>query len=107
MSRSRASRSFCSRSSRAASSSASPEVLPGWGRDGASQVWLAPSGTPKPILNQIAKEVARILALPEVRDRLQSYDFNIAPIATDELDKQLRQDIATFRKIGLAAGLVK
>jgi tripartite-type tricarboxylate transporter receptor subunit TctC len=86
---------------------ASPEVLPGWGRDGASQVWLAPSGTPKPILNQIAKEVARILALPEVRDRLQSYDFNIAPIATDELDKQLRQDIATFRKIGLAAGLVK
>ena len=86
---------------------ASPEVLSGWGRDGASQVWLAPSGTPKPILNQLAKEVARILALPEVRDRLQSYDFNIAPIATDELDKQLRQDIATFRKIGLAAGLVK
>ena len=86
---------------------AAPEVLPGWGRDGLSQVWLAPAGTPRPIVNQLNAEVSRVLALPDVKERLQSYDFNVTPIAPEEIDRQLRADIASFRKIGIAAGLVK
>ena len=86
---------------------AAPEVLPGWGRGGLSQVWLAPAGTPRPILNRVNSEVARVLALPEIRDRLQSYDFVVTPNTPEEIDRQLRIDIATFRKIGVAAGLVK
>ena len=85
---------------------AAPEVLPGWGRDGLSQVWLAPAATPRPIVNMLNKEVERILALPDVKERLQSYDFHITPIAPAELDKQLRVDIANFRKIAIAAGLI-
>ena len=86
---------------------AAPEVLPGWGRDGLSLVWLAPAGTPRPILNRLNSEVARILALPDIKERLQSYDFNITHNTPAEIDKQLRADIASFRKIGIAAGLVK
>ncbi len=86
---------------------AAPEVLPGWGRDGLSQVWLAPAGTPRPILNQLNREVARVLALPDVKERLQSYDFNVTSSTPEEIDKQLRADIAAFRKVGIAAGLVK
>lgn len=86
---------------------AAPEVLPGWGRDGLSQVWLAPAGTPRAIRDQLNKEVSRILALPDVKERLQSYDFHITPATPDEIDKQLRVDIETFRKVGIAAGLVK
>ena len=86
---------------------AAPEVLPGWGRDGLSQVWLAPAGTPRPILNQLNREVARVLALPDVKERLQSYDFNVTSSTAEEIDKQLRQDIASFRKVGIAAGLAK
>src|SRR5688572_278348 len=86
---------------------AAPEVLPGWGRDGLSQVWLAPAGTPRAIRDRLNKEVGRILALPEIKERLQSYDFNVTPATPEEIDKQLRVDIATFRKIGVAAGLVK
>ena len=86
---------------------AAPEVLPGWGRDGLSQVWLAPAATPRPILNQLNREVARALALPDVKERLQSYDFNVTPSTPEEIDKQLRTDIAAFRKVGIAAGLVK
>ena len=86
---------------------AAPEVLAGWGRDGLSQVWLAPAGTPRPIVNQLNAEVARVLALPDVRERLQSYDFNVTPTTPEEIDRQLRTDIASFRKIGIAAGLVK
>jgi tripartite-type tricarboxylate transporter receptor subunit TctC len=84
---------------------ASPEVLPGWGRDG-SQMWLAPAGTPRAILNQISREIARALALPDLKERLQAYDFNIAPSTPDEFDKILRADIETFAKVGKAAGLI-
>jgi tripartite-type tricarboxylate transporter receptor subunit TctC len=86
---------------------AAPEVLPGWGRDGLSQVWLAPTGTPRSIVNQLNSEVARVLALPDVKERLQSYDFHVTRITPEEIDKQLRIDIASFRKVGIAAGLVK
>jgi tripartite-type tricarboxylate transporter receptor subunit TctC len=86
---------------------AAPEVLPGWARDGLSQVWLAPAGTPRPILNQLNSEVARTLALPDVKERLQSYDFHVTPSTPEEIDKQLRIDVATYRQIGIAAGLVK
>ena len=44
------------------------EVAPGWGRDG-SQAWLAPAGTPRAIRQQISQEMARNLALPEVKTR--------------------------------------
>ena len=52
------------------------------------------------------KEVGRILALPDVKERLQSYDFHVTPVAPEELDKQLRVDVANFRKIAIAAGLI-
>ena len=86
---------------------AAPEVLQGWGRDGLSQVWLAPTGTPRSIVNRLNKEVERVLALPDVKERLQSYDFHITPITPEDMDKQLHVDIDNFRKIGLAAGLIK
>ena len=38
-----------------------PEAIPGYQRDG-SFVLLAPTGTPRPILNQISKDVARAIA---------------------------------------------
>jgi tripartite-type tricarboxylate transporter receptor subunit TctC len=83
----------------------SAEVLPGFGRDG-SQAWLAPAGTPRPTLNQISREIARILALPDVRERLQGVDFHIAPSTPDEFDKILRADVEIFSKVGKAAGLI-
>jgi tripartite-type tricarboxylate transporter receptor subunit TctC len=84
---------------------AAPEVLAGWGRDG-SQAWLAPAGTPRAILDQINRELVRILTLPEVRDRLASYDFHVVPSTAAEFDKILRADIAAFRQVGRAAGLI-
>ena len=84
---------------------AAPEVAKGWGRDG-SQAWLAPAGTPRAIINQLNREASRILALPEVKERLQSYDFNVLTSTPEECDRTLRSDIDTFRKVGLAAGLI-
>ena len=83
---------------------AAPEVLPGWGRDG-SQAWLAPAGTPRAIRQQISKELARQLALPEIRERLQNMGFHVAPTTPEEHDKNLRADIAVFSRIVTEVGL--
>ena len=32
--------------------------------------FMAPAGTPKPIIDKVSKDVARIIAMPEVRDRI-------------------------------------
>jgi len=80
------------------------EILPGAGRDG-SQMWLAPAGTPRAILQQLSREMARILELPEVRERLQSVAFHIAPSTPGETDRMVRNDIAAFNKLVRDAGL--
>ncbi len=81
-----------------------PEVLPGAGRDG-SQMWLAPAGTPRAILQQLSREVARALAAPEVKERLVNFAFHIAPTTPEETDRMLRSDIAAFTKVVADAGL--
>ncbi|MEQ1775347.1 MAG: tripartite tricarboxylate transporter substrate-binding protein [Burkholderiales bacterium] len=80
------------------------EILPSTGRDG-YQAWIAPAGTPLAIRHQLSKEIARILALPEVRERLQSVAFHIAHGTPEETDKALRVDIASFNKLVRDAGL--
>lgn len=80
------------------------EVAPGWGRDG-SQAWLAPAGTPRAIREQISKEMARNLALPEVKTRLQNMGFFIAPTSPEEHEKNLRSDIEIFSRLVKELGL--
>jgi tripartite-type tricarboxylate transporter receptor subunit TctC len=83
---------------------AAPEVAPGWGRDG-SQAWLAPAGTPRAIRQQISKEMARNLALPEVKTRLENMGFFIAPTSPEEHEKNLRSDIEIFTRLVKELGL--
>ena len=56
-------------------------------------------------MHQINKEVARILELPEVRDRLLGVDFNILTSTPEEYEKTLRADIATVTRVAKEAGL--
>jgi tripartite-type tricarboxylate transporter receptor subunit TctC len=82
------------------------EMALNWGRDG-SQAWLAPAGTPRAIRQQISREMARNLALPEVKTRLEATGFFIAPTSPEEHEKNLRADIEIFsrlvKELGLAA----
>jgi tripartite-type tricarboxylate transporter receptor subunit TctC len=83
----------------------SAEVLPGWGRDG-SQGILAPARVPRAIVTQINRDVARVLELPEVRERLQGIDFNIVTSTPEAFTKSLHSDIQTFAKVAKSAGLI-
>lgn len=81
-----------------------PEVLPGWTREGASAL-LAPAGTPRPILNKISKDVGRILALPDVKERMLTWGFVPDPCTPEEHERFLRAQIETFSGIIRLAGL--
>jgi len=80
------------------------EALPGWGRDGAQSV-LAPARTPLAIRAQLSREIARILELPDVRERLQNIDFNVAPCTPQEHERNLRAQIEVFSRVVREAGL--
>ena len=80
------------------------EIFPGYRRDG-SHMLLAPAGTPRAIINQISREARRILELPDVKERMKSYDYNLLPTTPEEMDKILRVDIATFAELIKQAGL--
>ena len=66
---------------------------------------LAPAGTPRPVLNQISKEIARILDLPDIRERLQGIAYVYAPSTPEAYDKILRAQIETVSKLVRDAGL--
>jgi tripartite-type tricarboxylate transporter receptor subunit TctC len=83
-----------------------PEVLPNFGRDGSHSI-MAPAGTPLTIRNQISTDVARILAEPEVKSKLQELAYNIEPSTPQEHDRIIRQQIKSFAEIGKRVGLVE
>lgn len=80
------------------------EVLPNFERD-ATHGLLAPAGTPRPILNKIARDVARVLELPEVKQQMLTINFEPGPTTPEEYDKIIRNMIAIFAKVVVAAGL--
>ena len=80
------------------------EVVPGFRRD-ASYGLYAPAGTPRAILNQINKEVVRVLNLPDIREQFQWVGITPASSSPEELDKILREQIETFSMVAKDIGL--
>ena len=78
--------------------------LPGYEGDDWFGVF-APAGTPLAIRERMAKEMARILALPEVRERL--FAIGAEPVVTGpvEFETMAREYIARMRKLGDEIGI--
>ena len=66
---------------------------------------VAPAGTPRLVLNQISKEVARILDLPDIKERLQTISYISAPGTPEAYDKILREQLETVSRLVRDAGL--
>ena len=81
------------------------ETLPDFTRPETSMGLLAPAGTPRPVLIQISKEVARILDLPDIKDRLQTMGILPAPSTPEEYDGILRDQVKTLSQLVRDAGL--
>ena len=81
------------------------ETLPEFKRPEASGGLLARAGTPRPLLNQISKEYARIVELPDIKEWFLSQGYIPAPTTPEEYDKILRAQIEALSKLAKDIGL--
>jgi tripartite-type tricarboxylate transporter receptor subunit TctC len=66
---------------------------------------LAPAKTPKPLLAKLGSELARIVELPDVKERLLSLGADPAPTSPEGFDAYIRGEVAKFQKIVQEAGI--
>lgn len=72
------------------------------------QLWfgvLAPAATPKDIVNKLAAEIARILALPEVKESLTAQGIDPQSMAPDQFGAMIKTDLERYGKVIKAAGI--
>jgi tripartite-type tricarboxylate transporter receptor subunit TctC len=74
--------------------------MPGWG------ALFAPAGTPRPIIDKLAAEMARIVKLPDVAPKLLELGFEPAGWGPDKLSGFLTEQLALTQKL-VATGRVK
>lgn len=71
-------------------------------------VWvgiLAPAGVPKDIVAKLNAEIARILKLPDMRDRVQGMGFDLVASTPEQFAAVLQADVAKFAKVVKEAGV--
>lgn len=72
------------------------------------EIWygfFAPAKTPPAIVQAYYREIARILALPDIKERLVSGGYTIVASAPEPFGEKVRRDVATYRKIILESGM--
>lgn len=65
---------------------------------------LAPARTPKNIVARLNAEFVKALNVHEIKERLQTYDFEVIGSTPEQLGKYIRTEIATWAKVVKASG---
>jgi tripartite-type tricarboxylate transporter receptor subunit TctC len=66
---------------------------------------VAPAGTPQPIIAFLYRETARIIALPDVRERLAVLGFDPIASTPEEFAERARLDFETWAKVIRASNI--
>jgi tripartite-type tricarboxylate transporter receptor subunit TctC len=67
---------------------------------------MAPAGTPRAILTKVSRDVAFVLGMEDVRDRLTKYGSIPAPTTPERFDAIIKNDTARYSKVLRDAGVV-
>jgi tripartite-type tricarboxylate transporter receptor subunit TctC len=81
------------------------EIIPTFERDAAHGL-VAPARTPTAIVQKISKDVARVIEMPDVKERMYSISFDPAPTTPEEYDRIIRNQVEIFTKVAKSAGLL-
>ncbi len=65
---------------------------------------LAPAHTPRPIVNRLHDDIVRVLAMPEVKERLNSVGFELVGSSPDEFAAYIKSEIPKWAKIVKISG---
>lgn len=80
------------------------ETMPAYDYDSWFAV-LAPAGTPRPILDKVSKDLATVLKLPDVVEKLQAQGATASPTTPEALDAQLKKETEFYAKVLRDAGV--
>ncbi len=66
---------------------------------------FAPAGTPRPILMKLHGEIQKIMALPDVRQKILAQALDPVLAGPDEFDRIVREELRDFAALAKAVGL--
>ena len=61
--------------------------------------FLAPGGTPRPIIDRYNKEIVRILNLPDVKAKLQGMEFEVVAGSPEQFEQWIHAEIPRWGKV--------
>lgn len=76
--------------------------------DFAADIWtavLVPAGTPKAIIALLQREIARLVSLPEIKERMASLGYQPVANAPDECAKHIVMEATRWAKVIREAGI--
>jgi len=66
---------------------------------------LVPAGTPKAVVQRINSAIAKVLAQPEVKDRIVGLGFDIIASTPEQFTAQIKVEVAKWTKVVKDAGI--
>jgi tripartite-type tricarboxylate transporter receptor subunit TctC len=66
--------------------------------------FLAPAGTPKPIIDRLHKEITQILKSPDISERLQAMEFEVLATSPEAFGQWIRSEIPRWGKVIKSTG---
>jgi tripartite-type tricarboxylate transporter receptor subunit TctC len=60
---------------------------------------FVPAATPKPIVELLQREVARIVALPDVKQKMEATGLETGGWPSAEFDAYIKADIAKWKRV--------
>jgi tripartite-type tricarboxylate transporter receptor subunit TctC len=61
--------------------------------------FLAPAGTPAPIVQKVNADLVKVLALPDVREKLTALGFELAPGTPAEFGEMIKREMAKVARV--------
>lgn len=66
---------------------------------------LVPAGTPKAVVNKIAAEIKRMMAVSDMRDKVAALGFDIIASTPEQFAAQVKVEVEKWNKVIKAAGI--
>ena len=66
---------------------------------------LVPAGTPKAVVNKLSGEVLRILAQPDIREKISAQGFDVIASTPEQFAAQIRTEVEKWGKVIRSAGI--
>ena len=70
-----------------------------------SQMLLAPAGTPRPIIDRLAKEVRAIMSKPDVREKMLKASFAVQFEGPEQLRARIAREVPMWKELVDRAGI--